>query len=278
MARAPFRRVAAPFARWRDLFARWRDLFARWRDLFARWRDLFARSPAPSHRYPAPFAMVLVNERRVPSPGARSSHLELPDTQRLCSDPAPKEGRRADRAAALRARAHDAGRLCGHRAARAATDGRREEALRRAASRARLSGCAARRAAVRIPAHAQHRTGAGADGARGPPPRAPRVGPGRGAAQEPALPPRLERVDAHRRRHRERRKAEEAFLRDFEATEGLVTASTEQQVTALETDMAARAHAVAQLEKLRAAFARQATRSTSSCSSMRPRRGSTRAT
>ena len=50
------------------------------------------------------------------------------------------------------------------------------------------------------------------------------------------------------------RKAEEAFLRDLEVTEGLVTASTEHQVTTLETARAARAHAVAQLEKLRAAF------------------------
>ncbi len=50
------------------------------------------------------------------------------------------------------------------------------------------------------------------------------------------------------------RKAEEAFLRDFEATEGPVAASTEQQVTALETAKASDANAKAQLEKLRAAF------------------------
>ena len=50
------------------------------------------------------------------------------------------------------------------------------------------------------------------------------------------------------------RAAEEAFLRDFEETEGRVAASTEQQVVALETARAAEARAVAQLEKLRAAF------------------------
>jgi hypothetical protein len=50
------------------------------------------------------------------------------------------------------------------------------------------------------------------------------------------------------------RAAEEAFLRDFEETEGRVVTSTEQQVTALETATAATAHAVAQLERLRAAF------------------------
>jgi hypothetical protein len=50
------------------------------------------------------------------------------------------------------------------------------------------------------------------------------------------------------------RRVEEAFLRDFEATEGPVTASTEQAAVALETATATHARAATQLAKLRAAF------------------------
>ena len=50
------------------------------------------------------------------------------------------------------------------------------------------------------------------------------------------------------------RRAEEGFLRELEATEGLAVPSVEHRAVGLETARASQAHASAQLEKLRAVF------------------------